>query len=141
MVLTAAKLMGKGHHVLYYSQNPQDQPNSSFQSKLAVMSDKAHTTNNLHRLLSCRVSLTSKVKIACDRDDALLRRVDPTERCLFAILIANTGQAQTGQIPDYAHVYNLLNWLTSWIGTDDRFATKTWPASFSLTGNLGAYKD
>jgi hypothetical protein len=57
-------------------------------------------TENLDRLLSSRVSLTSKVKIACERDDALLRRVDPTERCLFAILITNIGQAQTGQILD-----------------------------------------
>jgi hypothetical protein len=30
--------------------------------------------------------------MACERDDALLRRVDPTERCLFAILITNIGQ-------------------------------------------------
>ena len=72
-----------------------------------------HTIDNLDLLLSCRVSLTSKVKIACERDDALLRRVDPTERCLFAILIANTGQARTGRILDHAYVYNLLNSLTS----------------------------
>ena len=61
------------------------------------MSTVMHTTDNLDLLLSCRVSLTSKVKIACERDDALLRRVDPTERCLFAVLIANTGQARTGR--------------------------------------------
>ena len=72
-----------------------------------------HTTENMDRLLSCRVSLTSNVRIACERDDALLRRVDPTERCLFAVLITNTGQAQTGRILGYAYVYNLLNSLMS----------------------------
>jgi hypothetical protein len=41
----------------------------------------------------------------------------------------------------YTYVYSLLNSLTSSIGNEDRFATKTWPASFSLTGSLGAYWD
>src|SRR6266702_4316119 len=104
--------MEKWCHTLYYSQSPRGQPNSFSQLKLAVTSTITHTTENLDRLLSCRVSLTSKVRIACERDDALLRRVDPTERCLFAILITNTGQARTGGVLDYAYVYNLLNSLT-----------------------------
>lgn len=86
----------KWHHILYYSQSPQDRPVSSFQLKLAVALTTIRATENLDRLLSSRVSLTSKVKIACEREDALLRRVDPTERCLFAILITNIGQVQTG---------------------------------------------
>lgn len=110
--LTAAKLMRKRHHILYYSQSPRDRPNSSFQLKL-VTSTTTRTTENLDQLLSSRVSLTSKVKIACERDDALLRRVDPTERCLFAILITKVGQAQTRRLLDYAYVYNLLNSLMS----------------------------
>lgn len=111
--LTAAKLMRKWLHILYYSQSPQDRPNSSFQLELAVTSTTTRTTENLDQLLSSRVSLTSKVKIACERDDALLRRVDPTERRLFAILITKVGQAQTGRLLDYAYVYNLLNSLMS----------------------------
>ncbi len=71
------------------------------------------TTENLGRPLSCRVILTSKVKIACERDDALLRRVDPTERCLFASLITQISQSRVGQILDRAYVYNLLNSLMS----------------------------
>jgi hypothetical protein len=83
--------------------------------------------------------LTSSVKIACDREDSLLRRVDPTERCLFATLTTNNGQVRIIRVLDQAYVYSLLNSLTLSIGIEDRFATKTWPASFSLTGNLGAY--
>jgi hypothetical protein len=90
--------------------------------------------------LFCCVNLTSSVKIACDREDSLLRRVDPTERCLFAVLMTKNGQARIIRVLNYAYVYSLLNSLISWIGIEDRFATKTWPASFSLTGNLGAYR-
>lgn len=61
----------------------------------------------------CCVNLASNVKIACDREDSLLRRVDPTERCLFADLITNDGQAQAIGVPDYAYEYSLLNSLTS----------------------------
>jgi len=92
--------------------------------------------------LSPCVNLTSNIKMACDREDSLLRRVDPTERCLFADLFRNK-RSGPGLIwlLDYAYVYSLLNSLTSSIGIEDRFATKTWPTSFSLTGNLGAYQE
>jgi hypothetical protein len=113
---------GEAHNILYCFQNPPNQQDLSFRSELAGV-EYFYTRWNIRKLLLLSTgssSVTSIVRTACDRDDARLRFVAPTDRCLEARL------------------YMLLNSSTEAIDSVVRFATNTMPTSFSRTGSFGA---
>jgi hypothetical protein len=80
--------------------------------------------------------LISRVKIACERDDARLRFVEPTDLFLLATLptALDPGSDDIGD----AYEYIELKPEAEDISTEDRFATKTCPEPSSRTGSFGA---
>jgi hypothetical protein len=76
------------------------------------------------------------VRMACDRELWLFRFVAPTERCLFARLV--TVQWLESKSPVGTHEKWALNAPMLSMGSTDKFATNTWPESFSRTGSFGA---
>ena len=96
-------------------------------------------SDHVLRSSSGSVSVTVTVRIACERDEARLRFVAATERDFIARLVLFQYTSEC-MIP-VTYLYIFSNSAKGSTGRDVRFATKTWPTSFSRTGNLGALRN